>query len=220
MYAIHNISTIAPKTNQEKIYHKMASILWTGVFVFLTMELVVTLILVLPVWIPRKIRNTGLARKVAAVSQWNLKKRLRLPVLFIATTLSLALLESYLVHQRILQKMDPAVASHADGHYLHSYASISSGVEHLIQNHHFKERKYKAERNMYLTGFALTLLFVINRIIQLMQESVEQEKERERILLKYNPAVVNDSVNGADCSKVQCVEMETIPKDPDQKKKD
>ena len=34
---------------------------------------------------------------------------------------------------------------------------------------------------MYLTGFALTLLFVIGRITQLMQENVEMEEETERV---------------------------------------
>ena len=43
--------------------------------------------------------------------------------------------------------------------------------------HHEKEKKYKAERNMYLTGFALTLVFVIGRICKLMQEHVELENE-------------------------------------------
>ena len=40
---------------------------------------------------------------------------------------------------------------------------------------------YKSERNMYLAGFALTLLLVIGRITQLMQESVQLEAETERV---------------------------------------
>ena len=46
---------------------------------------------------------------------------------------------------------------------------------------HDKERRYKSERNMYLSAFALTLLFVIGRIASLLRESVDLHKEATRL---------------------------------------
>merc|ERR1711862_774654 len=52
------------------------------------------------------------------------------------------------------------------------------GTEHDRIYHDLdKQRKFRAERNMYLAGFSLALQFCIIRICQLMQESVEYEGE-------------------------------------------
>lgn len=143
----------------------MPSLIWGAVFLFLLLELAVTVVLALPV--PRKIRNF-IAREIF---KFNLGNRLAKPVLYIGITLSLALLESYLTHRRIVSRME-------DEHN----AGISSIPHHdAIYHTHDKERKYRAERNMYLAGFSLTLLFVIGRITTLMQESVELEEETERV---------------------------------------
>mmetsp|Transcript_17842 Transcript_17842/g.33075 ORF Transcript_17842/g.33075 Transcript_17842/m.33075 type:complete len:176 (-) Transcript_17842:512-1039(-) len=145
----------------------MASLVWQTVFAFLVCELLLTLVLVVPV--PRKVRNF-IARECF---QLNLGERLKTPILFIGVALVLALVESYFTHQRILARLSEEVeagfvppASHHDGFY--------PGL-------HDKERKYKSERNMYLAGFALTLLFVIGRITALLQESVELHEEMDRV---------------------------------------
>jgi hypothetical protein len=143
----------------------MASFVWTSVFVFLCLELLLTLILVVPV--PLRIRNL-LAREIF---KFHLGDRLKKPILFVGIALCMALMESYFTHQRILARLAEQHGSEAmhHGHQTHS-------------NHfHDKERKYKSERNMYLAGFALTLLFVLGRITQLMQESVELEAECDRV---------------------------------------
>ena len=142
----------------------MASLVWTIIFAFLILELAVTLILVVPV--PRKIRNV-LASKIF---QLDLGARLRKPLLFIGIALGLALVESYFAHQRIMSRMaeESSEGNWSPQHERHFH----------LQD---KERKYKSERNMYLAGFALTLLFVIGRITQLMQESVQLEAETERV---------------------------------------
>lgn len=60
------------------------------------------------------------------------------------------------------------------------------GYNHHAADHFYpslmdKERKYKCERNLYLSGFALTLLFAIGRLTTLLQESVELHDEMERL---------------------------------------
>ena len=144
----------------------MASLIWTTVFLFLLFELVLTFVLVVPV--PRKIRNF-IAREIF---QFNVGERLKKPVLFIGLALLFALIESYVTHQRIIEREEDE-----------REAGIMVGRDHHDRMFHLhdRERKYKAERNMYLSGFALTLIFVIGRITQLMQESVELEEETERI---------------------------------------
>mmetsp|Transcript_21118 Transcript_21118/g.47690 ORF Transcript_21118/g.47690 Transcript_21118/m.47690 type:complete len:97 (-) Transcript_21118:353-643(-) len=46
-----------------------------------------------------------------------------------------------------------------------------------------KEKEYKAARNMYLVGFALTLLFVIGRITELMHEHAQLQGRLENLRL-------------------------------------
>jgi hypothetical protein len=142
----------------------MASFVWTSVFVFLCLELLLTLILVVPV--PLRIRNL-LAREIF---KFHLGDRLKKPIMFVGIALGMALLESYFTHQRILARLAEQHGAEALHHGHHN--------SHYF---HDKERKYKSERNMYLAGFALTLLFVLGRITQLMQESVELEAECDRV---------------------------------------
>lgn len=138
----------------------MPSLVWSSAYLFLLIELVITAILVVPV--PIKIRN-AITRKVF---QLNLGDSLRKPILFIGIALAFGFVDSYSKHQYLLEMMHEDRNAELDhGHHL----------PHVM--HHEKEKKYKAERNMYLTGFALTLLFVIGRICQLMQEHVELENE-------------------------------------------
>lgn len=66
-----------------------------------------------------------------------------------------------------------------------------------------KEREYKTERNMYLAGFALTLLFVIGRITDLMQEHVDLEDDLERIRLSAKPAVDSSTGESGDASEIE-----------------
>lgn len=145
----------------------MLSLIWGSIFLFLLAELAVTFVLALPV--PRKIRNF-ITREVF---KFHLGDKLRTPVLYIGIALSLALLESFFTHRRIVNRM---LEEHGVSYYSHDMAF------HPLD----KERKYKAERNMYLAGFSLTLLFVIGRITTLMQESVELEEETERLQKSAN----------------------------------
>jgi hypothetical protein len=184
----------------------MASIIWQTIFVLLVCELVVTLILVVPV--PRKIRNF-IARECF---QWNIGDRLQKPIKFIGVALCLALVESYVTHQRILSRIEEeiqaGVASPARHHY----------VDHrFYPNLHDKERKYKSERNMYLAGFALTLLFVIGRITTLLVESVELHDETDR-LEKANKEQANG--NEGTATGAATVATTTTIKDEQAKKAD
>jgi hypothetical protein len=125
--------------------------------------------LVVPV--PRKIRNF-IAKEIF---QFQVGDRLKTPILFVGIALSLALMESYFTHQRIiariLEEQEAGILpSHSGVHHDHFYPGL-----------HDRERKYKSERNMYLAGFALTLLFVIGRLVVLLQESVELHEEIDRV---------------------------------------
>lgn len=146
----------------------MASLVWMSVFLILAVELVITLILVVPV--PRKARNF-LAKKIF---KFELGDRLKTPILFIGIALGLALMDSYFTHQRImtriLEEQEAGVVS--PSHYSHDF---------FYPGLHDRERKYKSERNLYLAGFALTLLFVIGRLAVLLQESVELQEEIDRL---------------------------------------
>ena len=140
----------------------MPSLFWGSIFLFLLLELVITFVLALPV--PRRIRNV-MAREVF---KFHLGDKLRKPILYIGIVLSLALVESFVSHRRLV-------------HRIMEEHGASSHPHEMVFHPHDKERKYKTERNMYLAGFSLTLLFVIGRITTLMQESVELEEETDRV---------------------------------------
>jgi Bap31/Bap29 transmembrane region len=135
----------------------MRSILWTAIFVILCLEVALTFVLVLPV--PRRLRN-GVCR---AATDLDLKGKLYPVLRGLGIGLVLALLDSFSFLQFLVQ----------DNREIH-------GQHHRHHDHHAREREYQTERNIYLAGFCLTLIFVIGRITDLMQEHVELEDELER----------------------------------------
>ena len=168
----------------------MASFLWTSVFILLCLELALTLVLVIPV--PRKIRN-WVCRQTTKI---HLQQKLQ-PILWgIGVALSLALMDSWSLLQFLFQdKNDPTILlSHHDPPHKPPTGHLS---------HHQKEKEYKAERNMYLAGFALTLLFVIGRITNLMQEHVELEYHLETIRLSSKPEIETTSGGEINASEIE-----------------
>lgn len=147
----------------------MASIVWQAIFVFLAAELVVTLLLVLPIpskataWFARFLPSGRFSQFVVG--------QLRKPLLYIGIGLGLALAESLFVHKRVLARIE----EEKNGSYSSSY------FDYFYPHLHHKERKYKSERNIYLSAFALTLLFVIGGLAQLIWESVELHQEAEKL---------------------------------------
>ena len=132
----------------------MASLIWSCVYLLLKLELAFILILVAPV--PRKTRNF-ICREV---NKFDLKDRLYMPLLIVGLFLAFILLDCYSNLEFILD-----VEKEAGEHH--------NGLD--------KEKEYRAERNIYLAGFALTLLFAICRLTELMQEHVELEDECDQI---------------------------------------
>ena len=148
----------------------MASLVWMSIFVFLAAELLLTLILVVPVPLKIAARCARYAKKGPIVRFVRLLKRMKngVPiVLFIGIGLGLALAESLYTHHHIMARIEGS--------------SSSSYIDYFYPGMHDKERKYKSERNIYLTGFALTLLIVIGRIATLLHESIELHDEAERL---------------------------------------
>ena len=190
----------------------MATLIWTGIFAFLVGELILTLILVLPV--PRRIRNY-IAKKIFILQ---LGERLAKPILFIGIALGLALVESYLSHQRLLERLKEDHAMEVMAAAGGGANSIGLGVGAASITAVDLQRKYKSERNMYLAGFSLTLLFVIGRLTQLMEENVELEDECDRL---HKSTIVKNGGGGAAVSTPGSgVEMPEIRKKPVDKKKD
>jgi hypothetical protein len=174
----------------------MASLIWTSVWYFLMFELIITLILVIPV--PRKIRNM-LARQV---NKLDLGQRLAKVGIFATIALAAALMESLSSIQTIGER---------ERMEAHQGFSAGSAEHDRILHDLDKQRKFRSERNMYLAGFSLTLLFVIVRIANLMQESVEWEEQVEvltKAVASEQPGAPSDGV-----------EMTTI-KSKQEKKKD
>jgi hypothetical protein len=202
------------KKKKKKKKKKMATLIWRAIFAFLIGELLVTLILVLPV--PRKIRNY-LARKIFLLQ---LGDRLAKPILFIGIALTLALVESFVTHNRLLNRLveeDLALEMLArKGEYGVGGAALLGSA----MTAHDKERKYKTERNMYLAGFALTLVFVIGRLTQLMEENVELEEECDRLHQQPAPTGTTTARAGDDKATTGEVEMKPMRKKPSEKKKD
>jgi len=184
----------------------MASITWTGVFSILLIELGVTFLLVVPV--PRKIRNF-VARK--CIFRFHLGDNFSKIIWFIAVALILALVESYKNTTRLLEKIHLL----EDQDLLVTGTAVGGPHSH---HHHYqdKQRLYKAERNMYLAGFALTLLFVIGRILQLMQESAEFEEQLTYVTRQQQQS---STLSGTD-KGVEMTEAAVKAKPPAEKKKD
>ena len=51
-----------------------------------------------------------------------------------------------------------------------------------------RQRKFRAERNLYLAGFTLVLLFVIARIVELLNNVVQLEEERDSLKRRLSAA--------------------------------
>lgn len=184
----------------------MASITWMGVFALLLVELVITFVLVVPV--PRRVRNV-IARSF--IFRFHLGgEAVSKALLFLSFALMLALMESYFSVQRMMDKLA------AFGEQDLAAGALAHGHGHYQD----KQKLYRAERNMYLAGFALTLLFVIGRLLQLMQESVQLEDELT--LVRKSLAAAGKPTKGDAPATVETghVEMTATKKKPTEKKKD
>jgi len=143
----------------------MRSLLWTGVFLLLIIELALTLLLVIP--FPRKFRS-AICR---GVSKLNLKQKLKTPIICVFLILAIALTDTTKFLAQLYQEKLLQLEGN-NGEFLN-----------VIDKHLHKEKEYKAGRNLYLAGFAMTLLFVIGRITELMHEQTELEGKLENYQL-------------------------------------
>lgn len=133
-----------------------------AVFIFLCIELVITLILVLP--LPRIVRRL-IARGILKL---NLGPRVRFVSQFILFGLAFAFVDSIQTLNRLTaRESEPSIAASLDPR--------QAGMDRSME----RQRKFRAERNIYLSAFALTLLFVIARIVELLQENTKFEDERD-----------------------------------------
>lgn len=146
----------------------MASVVWLSVFVLLCVELVITFILVVP--LPAIVRR-GLVRVIRAM---NFGPAVRFAMKWVLLMLTGAVVESVTTLQRLsAREKEPAGSAAAAG------AGLGDPRAGYVEMSFEKQRKFRAERNLYLSGFALTLLLVIARIVELMQEGVSAEDARD-----------------------------------------
>lgn len=171
----------------------MASFLWTSVFIFLCLELGLTMILVIP--LPRRFRN-WVCRETTKL---DLKDKLKPALWGIGVALGVALLDCL----SLLQFMFSVEEEERDRAVLYG-----SGSAEMMRRQMDKEKEYRTERNIYLTGFALTLLFVIGRITDLMEEHVELEDELECVRLSSKPAV-DSSTDDSGAVEIEMKPMKT-----------
>ena len=160
----------------------MRSLIWTSTYIILLIEIVITVILVIPV--PRNYRNQ-ICREI---SKLDVKQKLYYPLTALFVALSVAFLDSY----NYLIQIWNIIEEDDDIMRYRNYNSIEEA--HWIK-HLDKEKQYKTQRNLYLSGFAITLIFVIGRITDLMQEHADLEDDLHK--LRSNIPVV-DSSTGED----------------------
>eukprot|EP00529_Nitzschia_sp_RCC80_P035342 CAMPEP_0113466414 /NCGR_PEP_ID=MMETSP0014_2-20120614/14258_1 /TAXON_ID=2857 /ORGANISM="Nitzschia sp." /LENGTH=183 /DNA_ID=CAMNT_0000358633 /DNA_START=134 /DNA_END=685 /DNA_ORIENTATION=- /assembly_acc=CAM_ASM_000159 len=135
------------------------------------MELVTVAILSLPV--PRPARN-WICREC---SKLDLKKQLEPVLQAIGVGLVVAIVDGVNNLLSILEfeKRDDILLEDTRRYYGDGgYESVARRLD--------KEIEYKIERNLYLAAFAFTLLFVIGRLTDLMQEHAELEDELKTAL--------------------------------------
>jgi Bap31/Bap29 transmembrane region len=169
----------------------MRSLIWTSIYLLLKCEIALTVLLVIP--LPRAWRNVVCLE----VSKLELKQRLQIPLTFLVIGMSLAFLDAwnYLLYLWDVEEEDVRYRA---------YRSVDDA--HLVR-HLDKEKVYKTQRNMYLSGFAIALLFVIGRLTDLMQEHAELEKDLENMRLVSSPSV--DASTGENCQGTE-IEMKPI----------
>lgn len=147
----------------------MATVVWMSVFLLLIVELVITALLVLPLpragrrFLAKKVFTRELSQKLKTVSNF----------IFVGLVLAVADAVASLRH---LEKKE-----HSDKYQSTTYGDSQSTYFTTSMD---KQRKFRAERNMYLSSFALTLGFSLARLIELMQELVNVDEERDELRKK------------------------------------
>lgn len=156
------------------------------------LEIGLTLVLAIPV--PRRWRNW----LCMEVSKLELKQHLKLPLVFVGFSLIFAILDSlnYLVMVLGMEWEDERERRYG------------SPEDRLIVRQLDKEKEYKAERNIYMAGFALTLIFVIGRMTDLMQEHAELEAALKKLRRPSTPAA--DSTSGTPEISAKEIEMKPL----------
>ncbi|KAK4526679.1 hypothetical protein GAYE_SCF26G4595 [Galdieria yellowstonensis] len=137
--------------------------LWFSVYLFLCVEIVIVALLVLP--LPKKVRRLVLRALATAAHFTNLKKFIH----YISLSLFFALVESLTDAYRVQLKLTDQTG--ALGGVLPNTVSF--------ELHSLKQRQFRSQRNFYLAGFSLTLLFVIGKLFELTSRVAVLESQLE-----------------------------------------
>ncbi|EAL48457.1 B-cell receptor-associated protein 31 family protein [Entamoeba histolytica HM-1:IMSS-B] len=131
----------------------MVTLLWSGVYFFLVIEIIVLVILLFPL-------PSFIAKKVPFFLRHVLKNK----TLFIVvlSILTLCFCESIRSQIKCSHELDEL------------------GVDNpLLNKVTISSNKFRSERNMYLSGFSLFFIFVIWRV-GVLYEQIDQKAEKER----------------------------------------
>eukprot|EP00188_Purpureofilum_apyrenoidigerum_P005316 Plantae.Rhodophyta-Purpureofilum_apyrenoidigerum.ctg6813.p1 GENE.Plantae.Rhodophyta-Purpureofilum_apyrenoidigerum.ctg6813~~Plantae.Rhodophyta-Purpureofilum_apyrenoidigerum.ctg6813.p1 ORF type:complete len:197 (+),score=36.28 Plantae.Rhodophyta-Purpureofilum_apyrenoidigerum.ctg6813:202-792(+) len=155
----------------------MASAIWVATFVLLCVEVVLCAVMMVP--LPRSFwRQISSILKITAVSNV-----VTFFVRFLILGLALGVFESVQIIRRLQDKAEGSNDM---------YAALSVSQK--------KQRMFRAERNLYLAGFCLTLIFVIQRVIQLATENSNLSYEIEK---KKKTPITSTQSTSATSSEVQ-----------------
>lgn len=148
------------------------SVQWTVIAAFLYLEIAIVLLLVLPIFSPRrwqKIFKSRFLQALASQASWYFAIILFVLVLFLVDAI------------REMRK------------YSGSTEALAHSHQHLDAEMQGNMRLFRAQRNFYISGFALYLTLVIRRLVTLISE--------QAVLLAQNEATLKQAQNAISTAK-------------------
>mmetsp|Transcript_21612 Transcript_21612/g.37216 ORF Transcript_21612/g.37216 Transcript_21612/m.37216 type:complete len:158 (-) Transcript_21612:186-659(-) len=142
----------------------MASVVWQGIFITLCVEIAVVLLLCIP-YFKWGFRKFLLKLDDNTKKHEDVYKYIHLTTLFILFGLVIAFVSSI---QEVLKATERVSIN---------FTLDNKTVLDVWEHSRVVTNKFRSERNMYLTGFALTLAVVINRFFQLFREEGKLRNE-------------------------------------------
>eukprot|EP00184_Porphyridium_aerugineum_P008305 CAMPEP_0184691238 /NCGR_PEP_ID=MMETSP0313-20130426/140_1 /TAXON_ID=2792 /ORGANISM="Porphyridium aerugineum, Strain SAG 1380-2" /LENGTH=245 /DNA_ID=CAMNT_0027148915 /DNA_START=244 /DNA_END=981 /DNA_ORIENTATION=+ len=156
----------------------MASVLWISVFLLLCVEAIVAALLCFQITaraIVQVVEDSPLGKNIRYFSQ------------FVIFGLVVGLWDSVNTIRRLEQREQAAMGidGYAGGHGAHGtrhhpYGPTGANPQTDLMFYSVdRPRKFRAERNLYLTAFSLALMFIIQTLIRLTKLLIRHEKKEE-----------------------------------------
>lgn len=165
------------------------SVVWLSVFCLLCVELIVTAVLVLP--LPRVVRKSI----ASAIFRFELAKRVRFFINFTILACLFAIWDCVQELTRLREKYEAPSSPDKVGMNIEGGDSQASYFQSSLD----RQRRFRSERNLYLSAFTLTLLFVIGRLLDMSRDEIIADKRLEELnrLINGEPTVAPVKAAGA-----------------------